>query len=189
MGGITLNEVIETIKTRRSIRRFKPDQIKDEELQAIIDAAIHAPSGHNEQPWHFTVIQNKDLIDHFSVVTKKAMAKSEVPWIAAMGKNEKLHLFYNAPTLIVVSGRKDSYSPLIDCSAATQNMLLAAHSIGLGACWIGLINFMFSIEEEVKKLSLPDGYEPYFAVALGYPDLDKPLRPIERKRDVINYIK
>ncbi|ABY91465.1 nitroreductase family protein [Thermoanaerobacter sp. X514] len=184
-----MNEVINAIKSRRSIRRFKPEQVRDEEIEAIIEAAIHAPSGHNEQPWHFTVIQNKDLIDHFSNVTKKAMAESKVPWIAALGKNEKLHLFYNAPTVIVVSGKKGSYSPLIDCSAATQNMLLAAHSLGLGACWIGLINLIFKMEEEVKKLSLPHGYEPYFAVALGYPDLEKPPRPIERKKDVVNYIK
>ncbi|MCG0275468.1 MAG: nitroreductase [Thermosediminibacteraceae bacterium] len=184
-----MNEVINAIKTRRSIRRFLPEQIKDEEIQAIIEAAIHAPSGHNEQPWHFTVIQNKELIDHFSLVTKKAMAESEVEWIAAMGRNEKLHLFYNAPTIIVVSGRKNSYSALIDCSAATQNMLLAAHSLGLGACWIGLTSFLFKIEEEVKKLSLPDGYEPFFTVALGYPDPAKQPRPIERRRNVVNYIR
>lgn len=184
-----MNEILNVIKTRRSIRRFLPEQIKDEEIQTIIEAAIHAPSGHNEQPWHFTVIQNKELIDHFSNVIKKLMAESEVEWIASMGRNEKLHIFYNAPTVIVVSGRKNAYSALIDCSAATQNMLLAAHSIGLGSCWIGLIRFLFKIEEEVRKLALPEGYEPFFAVALGYPDPTKQPRPIERKRDVVNYIK
>ncbi|CAM0496379.1 nitroreductase family protein [Thermoanaerobacter kivui] len=184
-----MNEVISAIKTRRSIRKFKPEQIKDEELNLILEAAIYAPSGHNEQPWHFTVIQNKELIDHFSRVTKEAMAKSDIDWISSMGRSEKLHLFYNAPTLVVVSGRKDAYSPLADCCAAIQNMLLAAHSIGLGSCWLGLTSFLFEMEEEVAKLNLPEGYKPYFTVALGYPDLKKELKTPERKKDVVNYIR
>ncbi|MGB9840572.1 nitroreductase family protein [Thermovenabulum sp.] len=184
-----MNEFINLIKTRRSIRRFLPEQIKDEELQTIIDAAIHAPSGHNEQPWHFTVIQNKELLDHFNAVIKKLMSESGVDWISAIGRSEKSHIFHHAPTVIIVSGKKGAYSALVDCSAATQNMLLAAHSMGIGSCWIGLVNFLFKIKEEVQKLSIPEGYEPFYAIALGYPDPSFQPRQIERKKDVVNYIK
>ena len=99
-----MNEVLETIKNRRSIRKYSSEQIKNEELDMILESAIYAPTGHNDQPWHFTVIQNKELIDEMSVESKKLMAESPVDWMAKMGRAENLHLFYNAPTVIVVSG-------------------------------------------------------------------------------------
>lgn len=183
-----MNAVIETIKNRRSIRRYLPEQIKDEELDAILEAAVYAPTAHNEQPWHFTVIQNKELLDHISVTAKELMSNSGVEWIEKMGKNEKLHLFYNAPTAIVVSGKKESYSSLTDCSAAIENMMLAAESLNIGSCWIGLVSFFFDQKEEMKKLNIPEGYVPYYAVTFGYKQV-RPTRIPERNRDVVTYIK
>lgn len=184
-----MNEVFEVIKRRRSIRKYLPDQIKDEELNMILEAAIFAPSGHNEQPWHFLVIQDKELIDRMSEKAKEAMTRSDIDWIVKIGQNTRRHIFHNAPTVIVVSGRKGSYSALVDCSAATQNMLLAAESLGIGSCWIGLANFFFQQEEEAKRLSIPEGYEPFYAVTLGYKDPSyQPIAP-ERKRDVFAYIR
>ncbi|TDT60960.1 nitroreductase family protein [Fonticella tunisiensis] len=191
-----MNQIIETIKSRRSIRRYLPEQIKDEELNLILEAAIYAPSGHNDQPWHFTVIQNKELIDYISQRTKELMVNASTDWIAKMGSSEKYHLLHNAPTVIIVSGVSNPnpelpYSPIADCSAAIQNMLLAAHSIGIASCWIGLTSFLFEREEEVKRLNLniPEGYTPLFAVTLGYSSLSKNPTALERKSSVINYIK
>lgn len=181
--------MLEVIKRRRSIRKYLPDQIKDEELNAILEAALFAPSGHNEQPWHFLVIRNKELIDRMSEKAKEAMACSNIDWIAKIGQNPRRHIFHNAPTVVVISGRKGSYSALVDCSAATQNMLLAAESLGIGSCWIGLANFFFQQEEEMKKLPIPEGYEPFYAVTLGYKDPShRPVAP-ERRRDVFAYIR
>lgn len=73
-----MNEVLETIKSRRSIRKYLSKQIKDEELDMILESAIYAPTGHNDQPWHFTVIQNNELIDEMSVESKKIMAEQPV---------------------------------------------------------------------------------------------------------------
>ena len=183
-----MNEVLETIKNRRSIRKYGSEQIKDEELDMILEAAIYAPTGHNDQPWHFTVIQNKELIDEMSAESKKLMAESSVDWMVNMGKSEHLHLFYNAPTVVVVSGKKDAISPLVDCCAAIQNMLIAAESLDIGSCWIGLVKFFFEGPENVAKFNLPENYEPYYAVCLGYKGSSNNKAP-ERKREVVNYIK
>lgn len=183
-----MNAVIENIKKRRSIRRYLPEQIKETELNEIIEAGTYAPSAHNEQSWHFTVVQNKELIDFISVKTKESMAESEVEWIVKMSKNEKLHIFYNAPTVIIVSGKEEAFSSIVDCSAATQNMILAAESLDIGSCWNGLIKYFFKYKDEMSKLNIPEGYTPFYAVSFGYKQVS-PTRPIERKKNVVNYIK
>lgn len=183
-----MNEVLETIKNRRSIRKYLPEQIKDEELDMMLEAAIYAPTGHNDQPWHFTVIQNKELIDEMSAESKKVMANLPVDWIAKMGKAEHLHIFYNAPTVIVVSGKEDATSPLPDCCAAIQNILLAAECIDIGSCWIGLARFFFENEENIGRLGIPEGYKPYHAISLGYKASHNNIAP-ERNVNVVNYIK
>ena len=183
-----MNEVLETIKSRRSIRKYSEEQIKDEEIDMILESAVYAPTGHNDQPWHFTVIQNKELIDEMSVESKKLMAESSVEWMVNMGKAENLHLFYNAPTVIVVSGKKDAVSPLVDCCAAIQNMLIAAESLDIGSCWIGLVKFFFEDPENVAKFNLPENYEPYYAISFGYKGSFNNKAP-ERNKNVVNYIK
>lgn len=184
-----MNQTIETILNRNSIRKYTTEQIKDDELNLLIECASKAPSGHNCQPWHFTVIQNKKFIDNMSTKCKELMAKSGIDWVERMGTNERLHLFHKAPTIIVVSSNMDTYSPYADCSAAIENMMLAAWSMGIGSCWIGLTSFLFEIEEEVKKLNLPEGYKPLYTVTLGYPDPSREHKSPERNKDIVNYIK
>lgn len=184
-----MNNVIETIKNRRSVRRYKSEQIKNTELEAIIETGMYAATGHNDQPWHFTVIQNKELLDYISTKTKKYMLESNTDWIVSMAQNEKLHVFYNAPTVIIVSGKNGAYSPLTDCSAAIQNMMVAAESLNIGSVWVGLVSYFLEHSEEVSKLNIPEFYTPYYALCLGYKDLSKPMRVPERRRDVINIIR
>lgn len=183
-----MNQVLKTIRNRRSVRLYKPEQTKEEELQAILEAGIWAPSGHNGQPWHFTVIQNKELIDHMSQVCLTDMAAYPIDWIAKMGKTGK-HIFHNAPTVIVVSGRKEAFlNPVVDCSAAIENMLLAAESLDIGSCWIGLARFFFDKPEELKALNLPEGYEPFYAVTFGYKEVPNG-KGLARKAGTISYIR
>ena len=183
-----MNEVMKTIKNRRSIRNYLPEQIKDEELETIIEAGIYAPTAHNDQPWHFTVIQNRELIDFINKESKEVMKNSEYEWMRNIAKNDKIHLLHNAPTVFVVSGRKDAISPRVDCSAAIENMFLAAESLGIGSCWIGFVRFFFTKKDNIAKLGIPEGYEPYYAFTLGYKAINNVKAP-ERKRDVVNYIK
>lgn len=189
-----MNNLLDLIKNRRSIRKYMPEQIKDEELNLILEAGIFAPSGHNDQPWYFTVIQNKEVLDEINVKSKELMKKASTDWIVKMAESEKYHILHNAPTVIIVSGLETNnkelpYCPMADCSAAVQNMLLMAESIGVASCWVGLTTFIFEDEEEVKKLNLPEGYKPQFAVTLGYSAITKELKALPRKENVINYIK
>lgn len=182
------NKVLETIRNRRSTRKYKNEQIGEEELQTIIDAGIQAPSANNSQPWHFTVVQNKEMINFISDKSKEVMLQSDNESIVNFGKSP-VNLFYNAPTVIIVSGNEDISSSLVDCSAAIENMLIAAESMGLGTVWIGLVRFFFTLDVEVEKLKLPNGYKPFYAVAIGHKDNDSVIGPSKRNRDVINYIR
>lgn len=183
-----MNLVLETIKNRRSVRKYKEEQIKEDELQLILEAGMYAPSACNQQPWHFTVIQNKELIAQMSDKAKNLMKTYTDEWIVNLGNNEHFDLHYGAPTVIVISGKKDCYEPITDSSAAIQNMLLAAESLGIGSCWIGLSKFYF-MQEEASKLNIPDGYEPYFTISLGYKEMKEKLNGPVRNKDVVNYIR
>lgn len=183
-----MNIVLETIKNRRSIRKYHDLQIKDSELENIIEAGIYAPTAHNDQPWHFTVIQKKELILYMNDEAKKVMKTSDVDWIAKMGQSENFNIFYNAPTVIVVSGRRSAISPLVDCCAAIENMLLAAESMDIGSCWIGLAKFFFTNKDKADLLHIPEGYEPYYGVSFGYKATQNPMAPI-RYKNVVNNIK
>jgi nitroreductase len=89
-----------------------------------------------------------------------------------------------------VSGKKDDFlDPVIDCSAAVQNILLAAESLNIGSCWIGLIGFFFCDEEEVKKLEIPIGYNPFYAVCLGYKARPNGTAGPTRVNDTVRYIR
>ncbi|EKS4342203.1 nitroreductase [Clostridium botulinum] len=183
-----MNTVLQTIKNRRSIRSYKSEQIKEEELQCILEAAIYAPSGCNHQSWHFTVIQNRELITTMSNVAKEKLKDSPNENFRNMGNNEKLDLTHGAPTLIVVSGKEGNYSPLVDCSAAIENMLIAAESLNIGSLWIGLISLAFENKEIIEKLNIPKGYKPYFGIALGYKNVSEAKAP-KRNENVITYIR
>lgn len=183
-----MNNVLKTIKNRRSVRKYLSEQIKDEELKEILEAAIYAPTGHNDQPWHFTVIQNADLINEISEGAKAVMREMDVEWIAQMGSMEQLNIFHRAPTAIIVSGNKDAVTPMVDCSAAVQNMLLAAESMDIGSCWIGFAKFHFMNPENMKKFNIPEGHEVHFGVSLGYKVRKNP-KALERNRNVFNYFK
>ncbi|MBB6630727.1 nitroreductase family protein [Clostridium algidicarnis] len=182
------NEVLKAIKNRRSTRKYKEKQISEEELQALLDAGIQAPSANNSQSWHFTVIQDRDMINFISDKSKEVMRESDNKSIVNVGKSAG-NIFYNAPTLIIISGKKEVQSSLVDCSAAIENMLIAGESIGLGTVWVGFVRFFFTLAEQVKKLKLPDGYEPFYAVAVGYKEDDSVFGPSKRNKEVVNYIR
>jgi len=182
------NEVLKAIKNRKSTRKYKEEQIKEEELKAILEAGIQAPSAINSQPWHFTVIQNKEFIDHINDKAKEKMIESDDISIRNFAKSST-SIFYNGPTVIIVSGKENVSSSLVGCSAAIENMLIAAESIGLGTVWVGLFRYFFTFNEEVKKLKLPNGYEPFYAVVVGYKEEDKVLAPSKRNMEVVNYIR
>ena len=185
------NATLETIKNRRSTRAFLDRQLEDAALEAILEAGQYAPSGHNQQSWHFTVIQNPEHITFLNGAAKKAAAGIEDETIRNMVKNPGLDIFYGAPTVVIISGNDTALTPLQDCDAATQNMLLAAESLGLGSCWNGLAAFAFKGDDGERlreRFAVPAGYTPMNAIVLGYRKSAAAAAP-KRKEGAVNYIR
>jgi nitroreductase len=186
------NETLEIIKQRRSIRSFKDEQIKDAELQAVLEAGTYAPYAW-DQVWHFTVVQNKELLNKLNLAAKEAARKMDFEHLRNLGNNENFNCLYNAPTLIIVSGNdKEAPIPLdADCAAATQNLLLAAESIGLGSCWIFFVMLAFNSSQGTelrKELKIPESYKPYYSAVFGYKKAEVVNVP-DRKTGLITFIK
>ncbi|MCU0607905.1 MAG: nitroreductase family protein [Candidatus Edwardsbacteria bacterium] len=172
-----MNPVIEAIKARRSVRSFKPDQVKESDLATVLEAGCFAPSAMNGQPWHFTAVRNKAVLDRLSAQVGEVLAGLDNPKIKERLDDPAWHAFHGAPTVVIVSGRQDAPFHVTDCAAATQNMLLAAHSRGLGSCWIGIVARLFDGPQAAalaREFAIPDGYRPLYGVALGYPAGERP---------------
>lgn len=185
-----MNETLKVIKERRSVRLYKSEQVKLEELKEVVEAGIYAPSGNNKQPWHFSIVQNKGLIDEMNIKIKEDLKNNDNEDSKKLGNNEKFHVFYNAPTVIIVSGDESVYTSNMDCSAATENILLAAQSINLGTCWIGFMDNLFNGKNDDKyseKLQIPKGYKPKQAIAIGYKKIENTKAAL-RKENSVSYI-
>jgi nitroreductase len=156
-----------------------------------LEAGLYAPNA-GGQAWHFTVIQNKELLDRLNIAAKEAAKQHDLEHLKELGNNEKFNCLYSAPTLVIVSGNEKSPIPLdADCAAATQNLLLDAESIGLGSCWIFFVLLAFYSPqgpELRKELKIPEGYKPYDSVVLGYKK-DTVIQVLDRKPNLITYIR
>jgi nitroreductase len=150
-----MNEVLNAIKNRRTIRKFKPDPIDKEKLQMILDAGRWAPSFSNLQPWKFIVIKDPDL--------KNKLDKASRENVLHLGINEA-----PAVILVCVDRRIDPLHAIEAGAAATQNMALAGHSLGLGVGWIGV--WGTEAEAAIQKLfQLPETTRVVSLLPVGYP--------------------
>jgi nitroreductase len=184
-----MNETIKNILSRRSIRSYKNEQIKDEELNLILEAGKYAPSAMNQQPWHFTVIQNKDTLAKINDVCKDAFNKSGDKNLEDRAKAASL--FYNAPVLIIVTGDEKAIAPQTDGALALENMFIAAHSLGIGSCWIRAMNYLFSVKESdvlKEEIEIPEGYSVIGSGVFGYPAGELPAAAV-RREGTVNIIK
>jgi nitroreductase len=185
-----MNETIKTILERRSCRAYKPERIKDEELNLILEAGKYAASANNKQPWHFTVVTSQALLDRIVDESRRVMLASENEATIRWAQTPGFHNFHHAPTVIVISGDKQNYLSNGDCANATQNMAVAAHSLGLGSCYIASFLAAFTGEKSadlIKELRIPDGYQPFFALSLGYKSTEDKA-PAPRKEASVNFI-
>jgi nitroreductase len=186
-----MNETIKTLLNRRSIRAYQPQQIKEEELQAILEAGQYAPSGMNAQPWHFSVIQSPDLLGKIDGAVKAALVKSGPPQMAERAQDEAFSIFYKAPTLIVVSGDPGAVTPQYDCALALGNMFIAAASVGVGCCWINAVGRILNAADNqllFREIGVPEGYTIYCAGAFGYHAGPFP-EAAPRKAGTVNYVR
>lgn len=173
-----MNEVLNNILTRRSIRAFKKEQIKDDELEMILKAGIYAPSGMNRQSWQFTVVQNKEKIEALAKVVREELGRDE-------GYN-----FYAPPTLIMLSNERDNINGLADCSCALENIFLMANSLGIGSCWINQLKTICDnkkVRDLLNEFEIPENHIVWGMASIGYPE--KSGVEHERKEGTIKYIR
>ncbi len=186
-----MSETIKTILSRRSIRNFKTEQIKDEELEAILQAGQYAPSARNQQSWHFTVIQNKEVIAKINSVAKTAFENSDNEQYKERAKVGDFSLFYHAPTYIIVSTDNSAIAPVADGALALGNLFLAAEALSIGSVWIHAVNFLKTTEEGkelFKELGIPEGYSPIGSAAFGYKTGEAP-DAAPRRDGTVTYIR
>jgi len=186
-----MNEVLKAMKNRRSIRQYKSEQIGDAELQAIMEAAIYAPSAMNQQKWHFTVIQNRKTLDKIADIINQNLLKSGIEFFVERAKSPGFNVFHHAPTVVIVTADEKAHFVEFDCGAAAENIIVAAESLNISSCVIGMSGALFESEnagEIKKKLGIPEGYKFIISIALGYKDIENPPIPPKNKK-VIKYIK
>ncbi|MCF0258392.1 MAG: nitroreductase [Erysipelotrichaceae bacterium] len=157
-------EGYENILSRRSVKGYLDKEVPVEMMEKIVEAGQAAPSGMNKQPTAFIAVQNKELRDELSRMNAAVLAGNNPAYNADP--------FYGAPAVIAVLANPERPTYLYDGSLAMENLLLAAHSMGLGACWIHRCKEVFETEEGkeiLRKLEIPETYEGIGFAIVGYP--------------------
>ena len=169
------NTVIEALKNRRSIRRYKAEQITEQELSAVLEAGIYAPTAKNLQSPLMVVVQDKENIAKLSRMNAAVMGKPDAD------------PFYGAPTVVIVLADSGNPNGVADASLVMGNLMNAAYGIGLGSCWINRAREVFETEEGralLRSWGVDDKYAGVGNCILGYPDCPHP----EAKPRKENYV-
>ncbi|MGE4274352.1 MAG: nitroreductase family protein [Desulfitobacterium sp.] len=163
-----MNETLQTILTRRSVRKYTDQLISEEQIQWILRAAMNAPSAGDERPWRFLLITDRD----------KLVRISEFHPYSKMLRGAALAIAVVAdPSKVKYEGELNQLW-ILDCSAASQNMLLAAHALGLGAVWLGVHPEQARINGMRELFNIPEEMVPFSIISLGYPV--EPKKAVDR---------
>lgn len=175
-----MSDVLEKIKTRRSIRKFKPDMVSQDILDRIIEAGTYAASGMGKQSPIIIQVTNKEVRDRIAAANCRLGG-----WKAGFDP------FYGAPVILIVLAKRDSPHRVYDGSLVMGNLMLAAHALGIGSCWIHRAREEFETEEGIallRSLGITEEYEGIGHCALGYVDGEYPSAPA-RKENWVYYIR
>jgi nitroreductase len=154
------DDAIKHILTRRSIRKYTEDAVENEPITAMLKAAMAAPSAANRKPWHFVVVKKRETLDRMADALQYGKMLVDAPLAIAVCGNEEVSENYWVQ----------------DCSAATENILLAADSLGLGAVWLGVYPIQDRIAAISEILGLSPPILPLNVIAIGHPDEEKEAR-------------
>ncbi len=164
-----MNETIKNIKERRSVRKYKAKEISKEILEELIDCAHLAPSARNDQPWEFIIVTKKETLNKLGeVITTGSFIR-------------------DAAACIIVCGTENGHLVEDGC-AATENIMIAAYSLGIGTCWVAGFNRVYN--NEVKKvLGIPEDKDIVSFIPLGYPDEKPEMKSKRSLNDIIHWEK
>ena len=172
-----MSQVLENIKTRRSMRKYSQKEVPMELIEKICEAGTYAPTGMNRQSPIIVAITNKEIRDRISQMNGAVMNSQNDP-------------FYGAPVILVVLANKDVPTYIYDGSLVMQNLMLAAHELGLGSAWIHRAKEVFASEEGktlLKEWGIEGNYEGIGNCIIGYPDQEVETKP--RKDNYVYYVK
>jgi nitroreductase len=185
-------ELDDSLTGRRSIRKFEDKSVPKAVIDKILEAGVWAPSGMNSQPWRFTVIENREVINKLSRRTKEIVAKnmplSET--LQSAFNSDTDVIFYGAPLLILISVKKKEEwrtINLLDCGLAAQNMFLSVYQAGLGSCFIGFAAFLNQDTKTLAEIGIPEDHELIAPLIFGYPS-ETPT-PKSREVRILKWIK
>ena len=173
-----MSEVINNMKTRRSIRKYKPDMIPEDVLNRIIEAGTYAATGMGKQSPIIIAVTNKEIRDKFSKMNAEIMGVDSDP-------------FYGAPVVLIVLADKTRPTYVYDGSLVMGNLMLAAHAEGIGSCWIHRAKEEFESAEGkafLKSLGIEGDYEGIGHCVLGYTDGEEP-KAMPRKENYVYCVK
>lgn len=176
------NQVIETIMSRRSIRKYKQQPVEQEKLRQILECGINAPNGQNKQSWEIRVVNQEYISELDSLNRSLAIAKGA-------DESKIRHASYGAPVMIFIANDTTYDFSQVDCGLLGANMILTAESLGLGSCCLGgIARTMKQPEAEslLKRLDLPENYNLLYAISFGYPDESPAAKP--RKAEKIKFV-
>ncbi len=169
-----MNTVLEAIKNRRSIRKYKPDMVEQDKIDKIVEAGLYAASGMNRQATKIIVIKNKELRDKMSAEKRKID-----------GWQDGLDPFYGAPVVLVVLANTEQVTYIEDGSLVMGNLMLAAHALGVGSCWIHRAKEAFDLPEYKKfleSLGITGNWVGIGYCILGYTDEEPVAQPRKPNR-------
>lgn len=172
-----MNQVLKAIQDRRSNRGFSNVPLTQDQLNALIDAALASPTARNTQQWHFSFVQNAELLNRISEDFFDLRFGSQAP------DRDTFHVFYHAPTVVFISIPNicENRFVEIDAGIACENLAIAAQGMGLGSVIIGMVKDIFLTENEAaynQAVGIPEGYHFAIAIAIGNPTITKEAHPI-----------
>ena len=185
-----MNDVIQAILNRRSIRKYTTTPIPEADRDLIVTAGLHAASSRNIQPWHITVVQNPDIIAAITRETKAAIIRANVARYLGMANSDAYTVnFGNAPLFMIVGADFAASScPVEDGSLVLGNMMLAAHSLGIGSCWVnqlgGVCDEPGFREFLASRLAFPAEMKIVGSCAFGYGATEHPKAPPRKEGTV-----
>jgi len=186
-----MNEVIKTILERRSVRSYEKTPVKHEDIELLVKCAMFAPTGMARQPWHFTAVERVDVLDKISEMNKKVLLDQPEGFLRAQAEKPDFNVFRGAPAVIFISSGDEGINTIADCANAAENIVLAAHSLGLSTCYVAMFKYSLELEEGreyFKEIGVPEGYTPHFAICIGYGNETLGDRA-PRKENIVNYVR
>lgn len=181
-------DLLAAIHQRRAVRSYRDQPISRQQLLALVEAASWAPSAMNDQDWRFTVITDRKILRRISLEAKAWMLKSGEmnEHLRGLLLDPQFDLLHHAPALMVIAAPANHRFGIENCALAAENLMLAATDMGMGSCWIGLVQDWLNFDEGRKLLALPADDRVMAPIVIGYPQGEVGL--VARKKPIITWI-